>query len=61
MSKSIVIKVDVIDDDANEVCKSIIQIYDGSYGYEVEKMLTALGARLAKIVDPHHDGGDESE
>lgn len=55
MSKALLIQVKVFDTETHEVVQQVVQHYDGTYGYEVERVFRTLGENMAKVVDPYHD------
>lgn len=55
MAKALLIQVTVYDDETREVGQQFVRHYEGSYGYEVEKVFDVLGQKVAKVIDPDYE------
>ena len=56
--KAIIVQVTVYNKETGVVEQQVVNVYDGSYGYEVERMFERLGESFGKVIEPHHYEGE---
>lgn len=50
----VLIQVTIYDEDTHAVQEQFVEQYGGSYGWEIERVFSNLGEKIAKKIDPEH-------